>query len=735
MSAPHSFGRVAGSTGNGKPVVRSARIKAIAARQLAPHDTTTTAPVNVGALSTSRDPVDNAPVPRSNSGTRKRSHDSSLSDEESGADSEGNGVELTEAPSPHKKPKSKEDQAEEVADAQSPTEIRSVANEAQPELNAQSDQVKGIADIQSPTETRDVADEGPVKPKPQSDQAEEDAGIQDPTGTRSAANEGQVEPQPQTDQTKDDAGIENPTSARSVANEGHADNEPSLPEADQSFYHAIIAAILWLRVLDQQRAAQKECSSKISILHRLMSLERPSLLNVPVGTKYPNVRGSLRSDFERYERLLETRSAQAETAERDVPHLVQSSKSRMDRFDDFIRTSAALPDVACLKDSAEFQAIFERCRSSFRSLADIDDEISDEEREIDLAQDRIDAYARRLATRGLEVAGLTAAGEPTIPVAELKDNEYSPAQEFRENTSTRLARRQELKAGLHKTEQTYFEHKENLAKIAEKLLIEAGMLEPGAPHMENPVSASNTGEHPEAVGGDDSNLVEPSEDRPSDDEKENAVAKRKAQHDALIAELMSAQRNLCDAEKAFENSRKFTEEEFAKLPNNITEDELGQELKRKLTRTTRDYIDAQKRVQDAQAEGRRLRVPEVDRYPIDQTWDFEDRTDDGYLNSVFANKVERSKPKVEEWLPQVDMSGGPLPPPIRRKMPKTLRKLAALRLGDDNVEDFSSDGAKERIAGYQKACEEIRKERLFPIQLPDTLIEGEQSRHLNSHMI
>ena len=128
-------------------------------------------------------------------------------------------------------------------------------------------------------------------------------------------------------------------------------------------------------------------------------------------------------------------------------------------------------------------------------------------------------------------------------------------------------------------------------------------------------------------------------------------------------------------------------------------------------------------------------MPGVDRYPIDQTWDFEDRTDDGYLNSVFANKVERSKPKVEEWLPQVDMSGGPLPPPIRRKMPKTLRKLAALRLGDDNVDDFSSDGAKERIARYQKACEDIRKERLFPIQLPDTFIEGEQSRHLNSHMI
>jgi hypothetical protein len=128
-------------------------------------------------------------------------------------------------------------------------------------------------------------------------------------------------------------------------------------------------------------------------------------------------------------------------------------------------------------------------------------------------------------------------------------------------------------------------------------------------------------------------------------------------------------------------------------------------------------------------------VPEFDRYPIDQTWDFEDRTDDGYLDSVFVNKVERSKPKVEEWLPQIAISGKPLSPPTRRKMPKTVRKLAALRLGDDNVEGFSSDGGKERIARYQKACEDLRRERLFPISLPDTFIKEEQSRHLNSHMI
>ena len=57
----------------------------------------------------------------------------------------------------------------------------------------------------------------------------------------------------------------------------------------------------------------------------------------------------------------------------------------------------------------------------------------------------------------------------------------------------------------------------------------------------------------------------------------------------------------------------------------------------KLIRTTRKYIEAQERVIMAQAEGRRLGVPWVDKYPVDQTWDFEDRPDDGYAESAIAD--------------------------------------------------------------------------------------------------
>jgi hypothetical protein len=734
MSAPLTFGRIAASTGNGTPVVRSARIKAINAQRLAPPSTTATAPVNTGPPSASSDLVGD--VPASGRGSRKRSRDSS--NDESIAGSEGKDDEPTEAPRAHKKSKPPTDQAEDIAAIQNSTETRSLVDEEQVGPKLQSNQAEEGADVQSPTEARNVTNEGQLEPNPQSDQAEEDIGTQGPTETRSAANEEQPEPKPQSDQAEEVAVIERPAETRNVTDEERVDNKSSLPEADQSFYRAIIAVVMWLRVLDQHRAAQKERSSKISILNRLMDLKRPSMLSAPTEEEYKNPRDKLRSDFERYERNLETRCAQAETAGRDIPHLVESSKARMDRFDGFVRVSATLPDVGCLKGSAEFQAAFERCRFYSRILPEIEDEISGVEHDSNLAHERIDAYASRLATRGLELAGLTATEEPAVPAADLSGNEYSPAQEFQENISTRLARLQELRADLQKTEQSYFEHKENLARIAEKLLIEAGMLQPGAPQMDKPIPApDNAGpapEVPEAEEHDADNDAEVVEGRSSPDLEENIFAKRKAKHDALTKELMAAQFHLCDAEKAFKDSRKFTEEELAQLPQNITEDLLGLELKRKLTRTTRNYIDAQNRVKDLQAEGRRLRVPGVDRFPIDQTWDFEDRSDDGYLHSTFPDKVERSKPKVEAWLPQIATSEAPSSPPTWPYISNTVFKLAELRLGDDKMDGFSSEGAKERIARYQKACEDLRNSGQFPPAVPDGFVSTETLPKLGSHM-
>lgn len=158
----------------------------------------------------------------------------------------------------------------------------------------------------------------------------------------------------------------------------------------------------------------------------------------------------------------------------------------------------------------------------------------------------------------------------------------------------------------------------------------------------------------------------------------------------------------------------------------------------KLIRTTRKYIEAQERVIMAQAEGRRLGVPWVDKYPVDQTWDFEDRPDDGYAESAIADKVEKSKPRVKEWLSRLAMSGKSLSPSTKpqgpKKVPGKLHELAELQLRDDKAEDFSSDGAKEQIARYQKVCDDLRGSGQFPLAVPDQFILRERLFKLDGHM-
>lgn len=69
-----------------------------------------------------------------------------------------------------------------------------------------------------------------------------------------------------------------------------------------------------------------------------------------------------------------------------------------------------------------------------------------------------------------------------------------------------------------------------------------------------------------------------------------------------------------------------------------------------------------------------------------------------------------------------------------KKVAGKLQELAELRLGDDKAEDFSSDGAKERIARYQQACEVLRNSGQFPLALPDRFVSRERLRELDIHM-
>ncbi|GAB7330492.1 hypothetical protein MBLNU13_g02096t1 [Cladosporium sp. NU13] len=223
------------------------------------------------------------------------------------------------------------------------------------------------------------------------------------------------------------------------------------------------------------------------------------------------------------------------------------------------------------------------------------------------------------------------------------------------------------------------------------------------------------------------------------DGEEPTADPEEAKRDAAKAELLPAQAHLCTAHKEFQGHRNLTEEEIPQLPKTITEDDIGLELQMKLMRTTRNYIEAQERVRTAQAEGRRLGVPGVDKYPIDQTWNFGDRPDDGYAESIIADKVEKSKPRVKAWLSQLAKSGTPLSPSAKaqapKKVPGKFHELVELRLGDDKAEDSSSDGAKERIARYQKACEDLRNCGQYPLAVPDRFTSRERLGELDSHMV
>jgi len=322
-----------------------------------------------------------------------------------------------------------------------------------------------------------------------------------------------------------------------------------------------------------------------------------------------------------------------------------------------------------LKNNADFKESYKYCRSLAQTVRDIEIKLNEAERERETALDSYYNHADHALFR-----------EAARTDARLDFDEVDSHNQALRDGSEVHAKHLALEHDLSRTKAMCSAQKGVLAKLAERDLDKRGRLQPELPDGDKAERKPEVEQQktPEQATG------EPSE-----------AERLKAEREAVKAELMSAQAHLCTAYKEFQGRRYLTEEEFAQLPKATTEDDVGLQLQKKLIRTTRNYIEAQERVKTAQAEGRRLGVPGVDKYPIDQTYDFEDRTVDGYADSDFANKVRRSKPRVEGWLSQIAVPGEPLSSPAKPKVSKRLLELAELRLGDDKAEDFSSAGAKE----------------------------------------
>lgn len=505
-----------------------------------------------------------------------------------------------------------------------------------------------------------------------------------------------------------------PTSKEEEATTLNAGEQASVDEG-QKFIKVLTTIILVSRPLRRKRAARRKCLEEKSELEWLLDYNWSQLANVPTEEKYPGVRDKLRADIERFERNLKQRQEQEFDLNKDIRNLNQTLELRKRQMDDLM--NAELPPdnlPPSMKNNADFREAYKYCRSLVHTVKGIEASLHDVEQEIEATLERYYNHA------GQSLLEETARADLRAEFEEVKSHD----QALRDISGPDL-RRLELERDGLRTKKMSSAQKSALATLAESDMVKRGLLQPCVPDGEEATADPEDAEQPKAT--------EQAADEPSEAEK------LKAQRDAAKAELLSAQGHLCDAYKEFQGRRNLTEEEVAKLPKSFTEDDFGPELQWKLMRTTRNYIEAQERVRSAQAEGRRLDVPGVDKYPVEQTWDFEDRPDDGYAESAIADRVEKSKPRVEAWLSRLAMSGKPLSsstkPQVPKKDPEEFYEVAELRLGDDKAEDFSSDGAKERIARYQKACEDLRNSGQFPSAVPDRFISRERLCELDSHMI
>jgi len=486
-------------------------------------------------------------------------------------------------------------------------------------------------------------------------------------------------------------------------------------DGGEKFLKVLNSIVLIRRHLRRKRAARRKCLKERSELDWLLDYNCSQLANVPPVEKYPGVREKLRADIERFERNLKQRQEQEADLDKDIRILKHTLDLRKSRMDDLMNAEMPPGDLPpSMKDNADFREAYKYCRILVNTVKDVEARLRDAEQEREVTFDRYYSHT------GQVLFGETPRAGSGAEFDEVNSHDQALRDSFRPDLHC-----VELERDVSKTKMMCSAQKLALATLAENDMVERGVLQPHVSDGEESTA------DPEEIAQQETSKQAAA--KPSGSEKS------KAERDAAKAELLSAQAHLCDAHKEFQGRRNLTEEEIAQLPKTITDDDIGLELQMKLSRTTRNYIEAQERVRTAQAEGRRLGVTGVDKYPIDQTWDFEDRPDDGYAESVIADKVENSKPRVKAWLSQLAVSGKPLSPSAKSQVPKKVpgkyHELLELRLGDDKAEDFSSDGAKERIARYQKACEDLRNSGQYQLAVPDRLNSRERLSELDSHII
>lgn len=346
--------------------------------------------------------------------------------------------------------------------------------------------------------------------------------------------------------------------------------------------------------------------------------------------------------------------------------------------------------MQCLETDVDFQGALYRWQWTFGVLMDLELELKEIEMESEAAHDKIDRHASQVLAKGLK---------QTVAQSEITESDTSP-QEDLSGVYGLLGRQAELQQDEKQTKRSLCRDQDVLVKLAERALVEAKILQPSGPDTEE---TEPTPVHQQQEANVDVESAEPG--------SQNIATINLAGADPQT-ELAAAQEQLRNARLEYEEGRKWNEDDVAKLPQPVSEDYVGVAMALKLSRATLAYIAAEERYHVAHQAARDAGV--ADRFPIDQTWNFEDRPDDGYAESLFAQRIDKVKPKVESWIPKLPTAGARTPPSSVQETPESMPDLDALNLGEDYMNGAPHATLRKRIDNHRKVCDELREKGPFP---------------------
>lgn len=496
-------------------------------------------------------------------------------------------------------------------------------------------------------------------------------------------------------------------------------DSPQSQDVDTNFLEALICVILKSRILRQQLAERRKINTEQAQLRRLLDFTRPQLHNVPVTDGYQQVQDGLKADVARYEKYLEQRNEHETLLNWQIENLTAVIEARKARLDDFADESLELAMPSCLRDSVEFQGALRRYRSTSGIMKKIELELERIHLEWSAASDKSDSHVKTIAQLAQGAGSERVERDEAQGQGEVIDA-GSPSKEDSKRIHELLYRQKELQKDQISTGKSSSWHKEILARFAERALVVAGVLPPSELTAEGFQLGSEPKDQQEANEPHQAPAEHPPPEQTPAFTRESETLRKKS----ITAELEAAMDHLSKSRSEYDNCRKLTVEEMASLPHPVSALEVAWASIKKLSQKTRQLIEAEERCRIAKQAARDAGI--IDRFPREQTCNFEDRPDDGYAESMWAQKRDHIESNVEEWMSVCRAAGNRTPPTSVHEKSATLPDFGALYLGEDYIDGLPHGNERKRIDDYQQACKDLRESGQFPKAASDPLNIADQ---------